>query len=509
MRAVGDKAAARRLAAENGIAILSGYEGPEQSDARLAAEAGRIGYPVLVKPSAGGGGKGMHVVPSPAEMDDTLARARREAKAAFGDGRLILERYLARPRHVEVQFLADQHGNAVHLGERECSLQRRHQKVIEESPSPAVHAELRRRLGEATLKLAAASGYTGAGTAEFLLDRDGSFFFLEVNARLQVEHPVTELVTGRDLVADQLAIATGEPLPQANGEVRFDGHAIEARLYAEDPYADFVPATGEILEATFARPEGVRVDSGIGAGDVVGTRYDPLLAKVIAHGADRDQAIDRLDESLRDSSVVGVTTNRGFLRWLMNEPDVRSADMYTTLIDERWRPESGLPSSAWPAAATALSRTRAPGTGHVPIGFRLNGPPSVRVQIGDEEKSVALSGEAPSIPFALSDDSTVVLDLDGRAVVAQLATAPTVDSAARHASGEAGAIEHVSAPMPGTVLSVRVSDGDMVEPGQVLVVLEAMKMENTVAAPTRARVERVLVREGQQVQRNEHLVELA
>ena len=386
MRAVGDKAAARRLAAEVGVPILPGYEGEDQVNARLAEEADGIGYPVLVKPSAGGGGKGMHVVTSPDEMSDTLARARREAKAAFGDDRLILERYLTRPRHIEIQVLADTHGNAVHLGERECSLQRRHQKVIEESPSPAVNEPLRQRLGEAALKMVTAAGYVGAGTVEFLLDEVGSFFFLEVNARLQVEHPLTELVTGRDLVADQLTIAAGEPLTFRQTDLRFDGHAIEARLYAEDPYADFVPATGEILDVSLARGDGVRIDAGIGEGDVVGTKYDPLLAKLIAHGANRDEALKRLDDSLRDSHVMGVTTNRGFLRWLLAEPDVRAGTMDTNLIDERWQPQPGLPDAAWQAGAAALALSGGTRTATVPAGFRLNAKPRLRVQIDDEEK---------------------------------------------------------------------------------------------------------------------------
>ena len=507
MRAVGDKAAARRLAVKIGVPVVPGYEGEEQADARLSREAKRIGYPVLIKPSAGGGGKGMHVVAKASDMGDTLARARREAKLAFGDDRLILERYLDRPRHIEVQILADAHGKAVHLGERECSLQRRHQKVIEELPSPAVDAELRKRLGNAALQLASAAGYVGAGTVEFLLDSDGSFYFLEVNARLQVEHPVTEVVTGRDLVADQLAIAAGEPLPVVQSDVRFDGHAFEARLYAEDPYADFVPATGEIVALNLPHNEGVRVDSGIGIGDVVGIRYDPLLAKVIAHGSNREKALDGLDNALAVSHVLGVTTNRGFLRWLLADPEVQSGHIYTSLIDERWHPELDLPGSTWQLAGEALAQGRIDRTEIVPAGFRLNAKPRLRVQIDDQETSVELSETPPAVAFANLDGSAV-LDIDGRSVIARLAKAPTVELAARHAAHEAGTTERVSAPMPGTVLSVRVRAGDNVQAGQVLVVLEAMKMENTVAAPGPARVEKVLVNEGQQVQRGEPLVEL-
>jgi len=512
MRALGDKAAARHLAGQRGVPILPGYDGNDQTDTRLAAEAGRIGLPVLVKPSAGGGGKGMHVVTSDAEMIDTLSRARREASTAFGDERLILERYLPRPRHIEVQFLADEQGNAVHLGERECSLQRRHQKVIEEAPSVAVDDALRHRLGDATLTLARTAGYHGAGTAEFLLDGDGSFFFLEVNARLQVEHPVTELVTGRDLVADQLSIAAGEALAtgQSGVGVPFDGHAIEARLYAEDPSAGFLPATGEVVDLLWPHGEGIRVDAGIGSGDVVGTKYDPLLAKVIAHGADRAEALSRLTEALNATSVMGVTTNRGFLVWLLAQPEVRSGEMYTAFIDERWRADDALPEAAWPAAAWALSAHAADGADTRRTGFRLNATQRLRMEIEGQEQAVDIPpATAGGTTWAPLDKSSVVLDLDGRAIVARLAPSPTVESAVRHAAHEGATSQSVTAPMPGTVLQVRVSEGDAVEAGQVLVVLEAMKMENTVPAPGAGVVARVLVKPGQQVQRTETLVELA
>jgi acetyl-CoA/propionyl-CoA carboxylase biotin carboxyl carrier protein len=502
MRALGDKAAARRVAASIGVPVLPGYDGDDQSDARLLREARHIGFPVLVKPSAGGGGKGMHVLERARDFDETVARARREAKSSFGDDRLILERYLARPRHVEVQLLADEHGNVVHLGERECSLQRRHQKVIEEAPSPAVAAATRARLGDAAISLAHAAGYTSAGTAEFLLSDDGEFYFLELNARLQVEHPVTELVTGRDLVADQLRIAAGEELGFAQSDVTLSGHAIEARLYAEDPWHEFVPATGEVLEARWPTAEGMRVDRGIGVTDVVGTRYDPLLAKLVAFAADRSEALRRLDEMLIVTSVIGVTNNKGFLRWLVEDMDVRAGRMWTTFIDERWQPnEPEIPDDAWTAAARALiaDRTHA--------GFRLNAAPTARLSIGSETRSVAVQGGA-SAPFVRLADGSVVLDLAGRSYRAALAAAPTVEAALRGASHEGAHAASIVAPMPGTVISVGVADGDDVEAGQVLVVLEAMKMENNVPAPAAGRVARVLVGPGQQVQRSEILVEL-
>jgi excisionase family DNA binding protein len=506
MRALGDKQGARRVAAANGVPLVPGYDGDAQSDGRLREAAAEIGYPVLVKPSAGGGGKGMHVVGAAPQLKDALATARREAKTAFGDDRLILERYIGRVRHVEVQLLADSHGNAVHLGERECSLQRRHQKVIEEAPSPAVDRALRNRLGDAALRLARAAGYVGAGTAEFLLDADGNFYFLELNARLQVEHPVTEAISGRDLVADQLRIAAGEPLGFDQSAVAFNGHAIEARLYAEDPWHDFLPSAGEIMAANWPAAEGVRVDAGVGTGDVVGTRYDPLLAKVIAFGPDRATALARLDEALTRTSVLGLTTNRGFLRWLLGRPEVTAADMDTELIDREWQPAADeVPPEAWPAAAAALAASI--GAANQLAGFRVNAAPQLRIEIDDQQRAVSVGNTTTSSPWLTTADG-IVLDLDGRNVVARLAPAPTPEAALRHAAHAAGSAV-VKAPMPGKVLDVRVGQGDQVGAGQVLLVLEAMKMENTVSAPAAARVEAVLVGAGQQVQRGDPLVELA
>ena len=505
MRALGDKQGARRVAAANGVPIVPGYDGDEQSDAALSRAAVKVGYPLLVKPSAGGGGKGMHVVRTQTELKDVLVTARREATTAFGDDRLILERYLGRARHVEIQLLADSQGNAVHLGERECSLQRRHQKVIEEAPSPAVDDQLRARLGKAALTLAKAAGYVGAGTAEFLLDEGGEFYFLELNARLQVEHPVTEAITGRDLVADQLRIAAGERLGFDQATVAFTGHAIEARLYAEDPWHDFLPSAGEVLDARWPVLEGVRLDAGVGTGDVVGTRYDPLLAKVIAHAQDRATALARLDTALAGASVIGLTSNRGFLRWLINRQDVRSADIDTELIDREWKPDGDdVQDEAWSAAAAALA---VGATLRQPLaGFRLNQPAQLRIDVDDQQRLVPIR-TAADYPWLTTEDG-VVLDVDGRMVRARLAPAPTPEAALRHAAHAAGSAV-VKAPMPGKVLDVRVAAGDSVAAGQVLLVLEAMKMENTVSAPAAGRVDAVLVSAGQQVQRGEALVELA
>ncbi|HUG48445.1 MAG TPA: biotin carboxylase N-terminal domain-containing protein [Candidatus Limnocylindria bacterium] len=509
MRALGDKAAARRLAAQAGVPILPGYDGEGQSDAVLRREARRIGYPLLLKPSAGGGGKGMHVVASEADLPALLEQARREARSAFADDRLVLERHLARPRHVEVQLLCDQHGRAVHLGERECSLQRRHQKVIEEAPSVAVDGTLRSQLGAAALSLARAAGYEGAGTAEFLLDEEGAFYFLELNARLQVEHPVTELVTGRDLVADQLRIAAGEPLEVEQEDVRLTGHAIEARLYAEDAWAGFLPAAGRVLSAAWPAGEGVRVDAGVGVGDMVGTRYDPLLAKIIAHGRDREQALARLDDALAGTSVLGLTTNRGFLRWLLALPEVRQGDQHTELIDHTWRPADELPAQAWPAAAAAVAaQLDSTGQATVRPGFRLNGPPVLRLELEGEVRRQVVPAEQAGLRWVADEAGGLLLELDGRALRVRLAEPPSVEAAVRSGAHESGGSQPVTAAMPGVVLSVHVKEGESVEAGRVLAVLEAMKMENAVSAPGPGVVRRVLVSPGQSVQRADVLIEL-
>ncbi|HET7581656.1 MAG TPA: biotin carboxylase N-terminal domain-containing protein, partial [Candidatus Limnocylindria bacterium] len=426
--AMGDKAAARRLAAGLGVPVLSGYDGPEQSDERLLAEAERTGFPLLVKPAAGGGGKGMRVVRDRAHLPDALAAARREASRSFADDRLILERLLEGPRHVEIQVLVDAQGRGVHLGERDCSAQRRNQKIIEEAPGPAVDGALRDRMGAAALRVALAAGYVGAGTVEFLLGADGAFHFLEMNTRLQVEHPVTEAVTGRDLVADQLRIAAGEPLGISQAAVRLDGHAFEARLYAEDPDAGFLPATGRVVE--LAWPPEARVDTGIRAGDVVSDRYDPMLAKLIVAGPDRATALARLRDALDRTRVLGVRTNLRFLRWLTAQPMVADGEVRTDSIDGLTLPEPPpIADEAWQAAARAL----APGSGDRAVwggGWRLNSSPRLRIMHGDEERSVALVAPGAGAPLAVADETgEAFVDIDGQSVEFGLAPAPTVEEA--------------------------------------------------------------------------------
>jgi acetyl/propionyl-CoA carboxylase alpha subunit len=472
LRAAGDKIEARRLAEAVGIPVTPGYAGVDLTDDTLESEAIRLGFPLMVKAAAGGGGRGMRVVLAAPALPDAIAAARREAAAAFGDGRVYLERVVGGARHVEVQVLADAHGTVLHLGERDCSLQRRHQKIVEESPSPAVDPELRGALGDAAVSFARAAGYVGAGTAEFLLDNDGAWYFLELNARLQVEHPVTEAVTGIDLVRAQLDVAAGEPLEIEQEDVSFTGHAIECRLYAEDPANGFLPASGRLAELDLPRWPGVRVDTGVRAGAEVGTRYDPMLAKLIAHAEDRDACIDRMRAVLAETAVLGVTTNLGFLRWAIDQPAFRAGEAGTDFVEREWRAElvPVLPDAVRRAALAHMHASSDP--------WFAFGPPQqpVRAAAGfvlHEGWHFAVGGgdEAPS-------------------------------------AGALGPGGSLAAPMPGTVLRVDVHEGEHVDEGQTLVLLEAMKMELAVTAPGVGVVSAVLVEAGELVSRGQALVEL-
>jgi excisionase family DNA binding protein len=509
IRAMGDKAAARRLAADLGVPTVAGYDGDDQSDEALGRAARRIGFPILVKPSAGGGGKGMRTVASAKDLEAQLAAARREASAAFGDDGLILERLLVGPRHVEVQVLFDRHGHGVHLGERDCSYQRRHQKVLEETPSPAVTAPIRKRLTDAALAIAGAVGYESAGTCEFLLADDGSIVFLEMNTRLQVEHPVTELVTGRDLVADQIRIAAGEPLGFEQRDVRPNGHAIEVRLYAEDAEAGYLPATGRIVRLGWPSRDGIRVDAGVAEGDVVGGRFDPMLAKIVAHGATRREALGRLARALDETVVLGLTTNLRFLRWLVARVETWRGDARIDMLDAIWRPGEGSaaipepPDAAWAEAARLL------GAG----GWRLNGPARGRLMAEDgTERWVAAASDSPAEPTiaAVTDGDVVHLDVDGRSMAFRIAPPPDVDRAAAQAAAHAtdrGAAA-VVAPMPGSVIAIHVSDGDVVAAGDPVVTLEAMKMEHVVAAAAPGRIAGLRASLGDQVVRGQQLASI-
>jgi excisionase family DNA binding protein len=504
--ALGDKATARRRAAEAGVPVLAGYDAAAQDDAALGAEARRIGLPLLVKPSAGGGGKGMRLVSREDELEDALAAARREARRAFGDDRLILERYLPGARHVEVQVLFDTHGAGVHLGERDCSAQRRSQKIVEEAPAPTVTPAVRERMGSAALRVAAAVGYESAGTVEMLLADSGDFFFLEMNARLQVEHPVTEEVTGRDIVADQLRIASGESLAALglSSPPPIRGHAIEARLYAEDPEAGFLPAIGRLVRLEW--PPGVRIEAGVEQGDSVTDRYDPMIAKLIAHGRTRPEALRRLRSALDGTTVLGVRTNLRFLRWLLDQPAMRGGEMRTDTVERlEIRPPPRPTDAHWQAAAEALwPSERTPWGG----GWRLNTAPVLRVRHEDEERALA-GGRATAEPTAVLAEGVAYVDVEGQSVEFRVAPAPSVEEAARHAAGGGdGATAVLTAPMPGRIISVRVAEGEPVAAHGTVAIIEAMKMEHAVVAPIDGTVARLAVTEGQQVQRGDRLADI-
>jgi len=465
MRALGDKVEARRLAEAAGVAVIPGYAGVALDDATLLIEGARLGMPLLVKAAAGGGGRGMRSVTDTDELGEALAAARREALVAFGDDRVFLERRLSAARHVEVQLLCDAYGGAVHLGERDCSLQRRHQKIVEESPSPAVDAGLRAELGAAALAIARAAGYVGAGTVEFLLATDGSWCFLELNARLQVEHPVTEAVCGVDLVRAQIEIAMGLPLEFEQQDVAPRGHAIECRLYAEDPAAGFVPAVGTLLRFELPHWPGVRCETGARAGDRVGVRYDPMLAKLIAHAEHRDACVERLAAALAATVVLGITTNLGFLRWVLDDELFRSGEATTEFVERRWSADLVPP---------------------LPEG-------------------VSVGGEDVWHAFGSGRQADDVLVAGDHALHRGWAHRLTVDDRRTVATDAPGSL---SAPMPGTVQRIVIEEGEAVVAGQVLVVIEAMKMELTVVAPASGVVSAVLVTEGELVAAGQRLVEV-
>ncbi|MEF3404192.1 acetyl/propionyl/methylcrotonyl-CoA carboxylase subunit alpha [Agromyces sp. CCNWLW203] len=497
---MGDKIRAKRHVEASGVPTVPGVSDPSLDDAALAAAGEAVGFPLLVKPSAGGGGKGMQIARDARELAAAIPAARRVALAAFGDGTLLLERLIERPRHIEVQVLADDFGAVIHLGERECSLQRRHQKVIEEAPSPLLDAETRARIGQAACDAARSVDYRGAGTVEFLVSdaAPDEFFFIEMNTRLQVEHPVTELVTGVDLVEQQLRVAAGQPLSLRQADIHLTGHAIEARLYAESPERGFLPSIGELLVWREPSGAGVRVDGGIRSGQEITADYDPMLAKVIAYGSDRADAIARLDAALADTVVLGVETNLGFLRRLLAEPAVQRGDLDTGLIDRMPDPESdAAPPEVLAAAARfrtteAIDAARAAGAHawQTARGWRFGG-------------SSAHAGGIESGAIATDADGAVWLH--ARSGIWRV-PAPGRRAAldARLAMIERGGLAdpELRAPMPGTVTAVLVADGDVVEPGDAVVAIEAMKMEHRVTASV-AGVVRLAVAVGEQVSRDQ------
>jgi acetyl-CoA/propionyl-CoA carboxylase biotin carboxyl carrier protein len=541
---MGDKIRARETVAAAGVPTVPGRGERGMSDGELEAAADEIGFPLLIKPSGGGGGKGMRLVERSDQMADALAGARREATAAFGDGSLFLERFLTPARHIEVQIFADAHGKTVHLGERECSLQRRQQKIVEETPSPFVSAATRERLGSAAIAAGVSVNYTGAGTVEFIVgcDRPDTFFFMEMNTRLQVEHPVTEMVTGLDLVEQQLRVAAGEPIGFGLSQTRGVGHAIEARVCAEDPANGFLPTGGRVLMVREPAGEGIRVDSGLTEGSEVGTSYDPLLSKVIAWGTDRATALARLGQALSETVVLGVGTNISFLRNLVGDPDVVAGRLDTGLVE---RLSEGLvvrepPTVAYAAYALLRLRGMWPegpivDPWDIPCGWRV-GPAqplaftfaaatgeSLLVTItGTPDRAILRVGTSEPIPVALGPEPDgALVSVEG--ITRRVWAAIEEETAWIHVDGEswtlrelavvrraiaAGAADRdIRSPMPGTVIKLHAVHGQQVHVGQPLVALEAMKMEHVLVATYDGTVE-LLVAEGDLVAADEVLARI-
>ncbi|MFJ3229589.1 acetyl/propionyl/methylcrotonyl-CoA carboxylase subunit alpha [Streptomyces sp. NPDC086787] len=524
---MGDKIRAKETVRAAGVPVVPGSSGSGLTDAQLADAAREIGVPVLLKPSAGGGGKGMRLVRDLSVLEEEIAAARREARASFGDDTLLVERWVDRPRHIEIQVLADGHGNVVHLGERECSLQRRHQKIIEEAPSVLLDEATRAAMGEAAVQAARSCGYRGAGTVEFIVPGvdPSSYYFMEMNTRLQVEHPVTELITGLDLVEWQLRVAAGERLGFAQEDVRLTGHAVEARLCAEDPARGFLPSGGTVLRLREPQGDGIRTDSGLSEGTEVGSLYDPMLSKVIAYGPDRETALRKLRAALAGTVTLGVQTNAGFLRRLLAHPAVVAGELDTGLV-ERVVDElvpTDVPEEVYEAAAAVRQESLRPRDGgwtdpfSVPSGWRLGGTPK---PVGFHLRVQDPVDYVPRGTHSVSPDS-VAVTLDGvRHTFHRAADWLGRDGDAWHVrdhdpvaaslsrSAHAGA-DSLTAPMPGTVTVVKVAVGDEVTAGQSLLVVEAMKMEHVISAPHAGTVAELDVKPGTTVAMDQVLAVIA
>ena len=556
IRAMGSKSAAKTLMAAAGVPLVPGYHGEEQDPAFLQGEADRIGYPLLIKASAGGGGKGMRIVDGPEQFADALASCQREARASFGSDQVLLERYLARPRHIEVQVFGDSFGEVIHLFERDCSVQRRHQKVLEEAPAPGMSAERRAQLGRAAVAAARAVGYVGAGTVEFIAEQDfaagGHFYFMEMNTRLQVEHPVTEMITGLDLVEWQLRVAAGEPLPLAQEQLSIRGHAIEARIYAEDPDRGFLPSTGRL--AHLAPPEEslhVRIDSGVEQGDEIGPHYDPMISKLIVWDETRDKALVRMLQALAQYRVVGVANNVGFLSRLVACPAFASADLDTGLIEREqallFPASAAPPAQSWLVAALAellresaqaqhdAHASRDPHSPwHRRDGWRVNSAArrTLLLRHGELEQGIAvvydgggyaltLAGQTTRASGLLGENGQLRADLDGLRLNATVVAAgerrhvflhgrvhvfASVDPLYHGLEG-GGGDGGLTAPMPGKVVALLAAVGARVAKGEPLLILEAMKMEHTIAAPAAGVVKSFRFGVGEQVGDGAELVE--
>ncbi len=552
IRAMGLKSESKKLMEKAGVPLTPGYHGDNQDPAFLKQQADAIGYPVLIKASAGGGGKGMRAVWKAEEFADALASCQREAQSSFGDEHVLIEKYLQRPRHIEIQVFGDAHGNCVYLFERDCSVQRRHQKVVEEAPAPGMTAERRAAMGKAAVDAAKAVAYVGAGTVEFIVNQDGTFYFMEMNTRLQVEHPVTEMITGLDLVEWQLKVAAGEPLPLAQEQLRIHGHALEARIYAEDPDKGFLPSIGKLIHlAPPAETINVRVDTGVEQDDEISPHYDPMIAKLIVWDESRERALARMLQALADYRVVGVSNNIGFLSRLVACPAFAQADLDTGLI-ERERgflfPEGGEPpAEAWLvaalaelihdreyAAAEAVAGNDPYSPWHVRDGWRVNSVArrEIRLRAGEVEKVVnaayvgagvqlGFDGQIVTAAGHFVDGGQLRVDLGGRRISATVVSANEkrhvfIDGVCHvfaaidplfHAGSGGGAEGGLTAPMPGKVIALIAAAGARVEKGSPLLILEAMKMEHTIAAPMAGVVKSFLFNVGEQVSDGAELVE--
>ncbi len=543
IRAMGLKHEAKAIVSAAGVPVVPGYMGDDQAAARLAKEAARIGFPMLVKAVAGGGGKGMRVVAASAALDEAIRGARGEAESAFGDGRLMLERFLVRPRHIEVQVFGDTRGACLHLFERECSVQRRYQKIIEESPSPFIDDPTRAEMTAAAVRAAQAVGYVNAGTIEFIVDADGSFYFMEMNTRLQVEHPVTEAVTGLDLVEWQLRIASGEPLPLAQDEIRQRGHAIEARLYSEDPRRGFLPSVGRVER--FAHPPAAsdwRVDSGIEDGDAITVHYDPMIAKVIASGGDRAAALARLRHSLDRTAIFGVASNLPLLRAIAAHPDFAAGNVDTGFVDRELaaltREATPSPEALLLAASVALDeRTAASsraspwgqcdgwrnaGTDAQSVGLRT--PDFLRLRVRRQDERIELECDATKAAGRVQaiDQSRFAIDAGSGArefelirhrdrlqIVGDEATEVALASAWPYEKSAEDADAHPASPLPGRLVELRVTTGDTVARGDVLAIVEGMKMQHAIRAGRAGKVLSVLARAGELVEAETVLFDIA
>jgi len=512
--AMGSKSAAKNIMAKANVPLVPGYHGDDQSPAILKQSAEDMGYPVLLKAASGGGGKGMRAVYQADEFDQALAAAKREAKNSFNDEIMLVEKYLQQPRHVEIQVFCDQHNNAVHLFERDCSLQRRHQKVIEEAPAPGMTEELRQRMGEAAIRAAIAINYQGAGTVEFLLDSSGEFFFMEMNTRLQVEHPVTEMISGQDLIEWQLRVANGEPLPCTQGQLNIKGHACEARIYAEDPDHDFLPSTGRltVLQAPLETAH-VRIDSGVTQGDEISVFYDPMITKLVVWDIDRERALERLIQALSEYKIAGVTTNIAFLYNLASSQAFRRGDVNTGFIEEHedeifHRRQADLDYAAPLAAQAILSerkntaqdlaeQSNEPNSPwHLVNHWRIsdNSPQQINITIGTEQvEAMAADSALPANVKVVSDESGFML-FTPNGVFRCAATQPDLGLDQAQESGG-----NLAAPMNGTVVTLLVNVGAMVAKGETLMVMEAMKMEHSIVAPSDGKVSEFFYQPGELV----------